>query len=308
MPGFRAVGALVLLTMAFMFQANPVRALDRAKLVTSSFELQSENGVDYRIFTAIPSGKAPAGGFPVIYLIDGNMTFPMAEKVLAENPQMNAVLVGIGYPFDDREEIVKLRYFDLTPPKSGEGNPPAEAAGARRTGGQEAFLSFIQNRLKPEIERRYAIDHTHQTLFGHSLGGLLTLHVLFTMPDAFQTYVAADPSIWWSGRAILEEQESFLREQEAAKGKRLLIETSGKKVVRPGVDAAAADRLEKLRSGPNGRDVHEALASAKDLERAFRHFPEESHGSMVPFALADALHFALLGVEPGSGEETPRSP
>jgi predicted alpha/beta superfamily hydrolase len=297
-----------LLAMAFLFQASPVRALDRAGIVTSSFDIKSDSGIDYRIFTAVPDGKAPAGGFPIVYLIDGNMTFPIAEKVLADHPEMKAVLAGIGYPFDDREEIVKRRYFDLTSPRSGEGHLPAEAMGARRTGGQEAFLSFIQNRLKPEIETRFAVDRAGQTLFGHSLGGLLVLHVLFTVPDAFQTYVAADPSIWWSGRAILDEQESFLRSPNAGKGRRLLIETSGKKAMRPGLDAAAAARLDKARSGPNGQNIHEKLAAAKNLQRAFRHFPTESHGSMVPFAVADALDFALLGAEPGSGEETPRSP
>ena len=276
-------------------------------LATSSFDLVSETGVPYRIFTAVPKEEPPSGGYPVVYLIDGNTTFTMAEKALAEDPEMRAALVGIGYPTDDRKEIVRLRYFDLTPPTPADLIPLAEGMTPPATGGVDAFFHFMERTLKPEIERRLPVDRTRQTLFGHSLGGLFTLHVLYTEPDAFQTYIAADPSIWWNGRSILKEQERFLRQPSAGKGKRLLIETSGKAPMRPGTNAETADRLKKLRSGPNGRDVHEALA-ATGLERAFRRFAEESHGSMIPLSVADALRFSLRGVSPVPEDGGPAAP
>lgn len=297
-----ALAGLAFLAMTVAFQASPAQALDGAGLVASSFDLEASSGVGYRIFTAVPVGKAPAGGFPVVYLIDGNMTFPIAEAVLAGNPEMKAVLVGIGYPTGDRNEIVRLRYFDLTPRTPAELIPLAKGMSPPETGGRDAFLSFLEDQLKPAIEQRLPVDRTRQTIFGHSLGGLFALHVLFSRPDAFRTYAAADPSIWWNGRSILKEQASFLRAPTAGEGKRLLIETSGKKGIRPGTDAAAADRLAKLRSGPTGRDVHHALKAASGIERAFRNFPQEGHGSMVTLAVADALRFALLGAVPGSGD------
>lgn len=297
--------AFAVVAMIVPIQASAAEALDSAGLTTSSFDLEADSSVAYRIFTAVPKGEAPAGGFPVVYLIDGNTIFPIARNVLAGNSEMEAILVGIGYPTEDRNEIVRLRYFDLTPHTPAELIPLAEGMSPPKTGGRDAFFAFLEDRLKPEIGRRLPVDRTRQTLFGHSLGGLFALHMLFTKPGAFQTYAVADPAIWWNGRSILREQESFLQSRTAVAGKRLLIETSGKNVTRARIDAETADRLTKLRSGPNGQDVYEALATASEIKRSFRNFPDEGHGSMVPFAVADALRFALVDAEPVSGEGAP---
>lgn len=289
---------LVLVAVAFAAPTSAMAEQPGASIV-SFFDVEAPGGVSYRIFTAVPEGEAPEDGFPVVYLIDGNMVFPMAEKTMSESAGMRAVLVGIGYPVEEREQIVSLRYFDLTPDTAAELIPLAEGASPPRTGGRDAFLAFIEDELKPEIERRFSVNPARQTLFGHSLGGLFTLHVLYNRPDAFQTYIAADPSIWWNGRAILEEQNLFLRDRaDGISDKRLLIETSGRKPLRPGTDAANAQKLKKLRSGPNGRDVYEVLQSIPGLTTAFRSFPDESHGSMVPLTVTDALRFSLFGEKP----------
>ncbi len=288
-----------------IMSAGVAHAQDETETISSSFDLMAANGVEYRIFTAAPSGEAPAGGRPVVYLTDGNATFPPAVKVMAE-AGMKAVLVGIGYPIESREEIVRLRYFDLTPETPADLIPLREDASPPRTGGQDAFLAFIENELRPEIERRFAVDRTHQTLFGHSLGGLFALHVLFTRPDAFQTYGAADPSIWWNGRSILSELGAFLQARKPEDPPvRLLIENAGKKAERR-LDSAAAARRAELRSGPNGKDVYEALAAAPGVRAAGRTFPDETHGTMIPPAVADTLRFALMGVEPGGEQPTER--
>ncbi|PLP56321.1 esterase [Mesorhizobium loti] len=260
-----------------------------------SFDLGSPDAAVRKIFLSVPDGPPPSTGYPVVYLIDGNTTFALAQEVLAKEPDMRAVLVGIGYPSDDRSEIVRLRFFDLTPLTPAALIPPG--MNAPKTGGADSFRDFLEATLKPEVERRVPIDRTRQTLFGHSLGGLFALHVLFSKPDAFQTYIAADPSIWWNGRSILNEMEQFLRDPSSGEGKKLLIETSGKRAQRPGADATTLKRIETLRSGPNGHDVHEAL-KASGLALGYRQFSDESHGSMLPFSVTDALRFSLHGISP----------
>lgn len=308
-PALRRLLAAAGLALAAL--AGPAAAQEGRPIATGTFDMVSASGVSYRIFTAMPAGETSAAGLSVVYLIDGNTTFPIARDAMAGDPAMRAVLVGIGYPTDDRGEIVALRYFDLTPQTPADLIPLAPGASPPKTGNREAFLSFIETELKPRIEREFPVDRARQALFGHSLGGLFALHVLFTRPEAFEIYVAADPSIWWNGRSILVEQADFIeKRQQKAAGRRLLIETSGKHAMRPGTDAAAADRLKALRGGPGGRAVHEALGAVPGLERAFRAFPEESHGSMVPLAVADALHFALLGQDPpaAGGPATEQDP
>ncbi|AIB15071.1 hypothetical protein ABAZ39_24580 (plasmid) [Azospirillum argentinense] len=264
-----------------------------------SFDLRADRmGQDYRVFLVRPAEAPPPGGYPVIYLLDGNATVPMMEKVIGPNPPEpygSAVIVGIGYPIDGPFDILR-RYRDLTPPTPPEFIPPSrDGTSVIETGGRDDFLTFVETQVIPAVETRLPIDPQRRTLFGHSLGGLFSLYVLYTKGDLFQTYVAADPAIWWSGQAILREQAAFL---ERSKGKgvppgtALLIETSGKLVERP-LPPADAKRLKRLRSGQTGREVAATLATVPGLRLAFHDFAEESHGSMLPLAVADTLRFAF---------------
>lgn len=283
----------VCLTMTGILTASTVQA---AELVTSSFDMEA-NGIAYRIFTAAPKGAAPEGGYPVIYMIDGNRMLPIAAKRMAENPALKAVFVGIGYPTDNPEEIVRLRYFDLTPPTPDDLIPVH--FNVPKTGGRDAFFNFIDNQVKPEIEKRFNIDNDRQALFGHSLGGLFTLYALFNHPASFQSYSAADPSVWWNYRSILKDKDQFVTSsKDAPRPIRLLIETSGKRGNRPGQTKQDDDRLKKLRGGPSGADIFKELSELPQMDAAFRRFENESHGSMIPLTVEDSLDFILLGKAP----------
>lgn len=301
------VGFLAALILMHLITEQAV-AKAKGSPVISTFDLSAHDRA-YRIFVAVPHNALKTEPLPVIYMLDGNATFPMAVKVLEENPKMRAIIVGIGYPTDDPEEIIAARYYDLTPPTAAD-RIPARKNGAPppRTGGQADFLHFIQTQVRPEIEQRYAIDKEAQTLFGHSLGGMFTLHAMFSDRGSFQNYSAADPSIWWNGGSILVEKDQFV---EAAKTKnipvkllpvKLLIETSGKRVERTGADTKSAEQLRKLRGGPSGKDVYEEIAPLPEISAAFHQFADESHGSMLPLAVKDTLeHFAVKLEHLGGG-------
>ncbi|GAA5663569.1 ferri-bacillibactin esterase BesA [Brucella sp. NBRC 14130] len=283
----------VCLTMTGILTTSTVQA---AEPVTSSFDMEA-NGLAYRIFTASPKGAAPEGGYPVIYMIDGNRMLPIAAKRMAENPALKAVFVGIGYPTDNPEEIVRLRYFDLTPPTRDDLIPVH--FNVPKTGGRDAFFNFIDNQVKPEIEKRFNIDKDRQALFGHSLGGLFTLYALFNHPASFQSYSAADPSIWWNDRSILKDKDQFVTSsKDSLRPIRLLIETSGKRGNRPGQTKQDDNRLKKLRGGPSGADIFKELSELPQMDAAFRRFEDESHGSMIPLTVEDSLDFILLGKAP----------
>lgn len=264
--------------------------------MVGSFDMQA-SGIDYRIFTAAPAEKAPSEGFPVIYMTDGNRMLPIAAKLMTENPKLKAVFVGIGYPTDDKDEIVRLRYFDLTPPTPDELIPVQ--TNIPKTGGRDAFFTFLNHQVKAEIEGRFPIDPNRQALFGHSLGGLFTLYALFNHTDSFQTYSAGDPSIWWNNRAILADKDRFLEAFKAnPKPLRLLIESSGKRGERSQQSKQETDRLKTLRSGPSGADIHDELNQLSGFEVAYRKFHDESHGSMIPMNVEDSLKFILLNQNP----------
>src|SRR3546814_3643923 len=71
------------------------------------------------------------------------------------------------------------------------------------------FLGFLTGKLRAEIGKRYKIDPDRQSLFGHSFGGLFALHALYARPGAFQSIVAASPSLEWNVQDLLREESAF---------------------------------------------------------------------------------------------------
>lgn len=264
-----------------------------------TFDFYFENhGGTYRIFVSVPKGPVPAAGYPVIYLLDGNLTFPMLQAAQQSNDFGPVVTVGVGYPIDSGLDVGR-RYFDLTPPTLSELIPlSAIGRGDLATGGQDTFFASIETELKPVIEKLAPIDRSRQTIFGHSLAGLLVMHILYISSASFQTYVAADPSIWWNGGSILTEHAGFLERGQAGREKapvRLLVETAGKRGFRKGTSKAEQIVLAKVRSGPTGKELAAALDELPGLHVSFREQVGENHGSMLPYSVADALCFALQG-------------
>jgi hypothetical protein len=244
---------------------------------------------EYRIFVAKPDGDPPSSGFPVIYLLDANAVFgTMVEAVRVQGRRPDktgvvpAVIVGIGYQTE--EPFSPARHYDFTmpvpltelPARPDGGEWPAQ-------GGAESFLRFIEEELKPEIEREFKIDSNRQTIFGHSLGGLFVLHALFTRPFAFQTYVAGSPSIHWNKRLILEEEQQFVSRLEQENiNVRILI---------------AVGELEKShqsRMNDNAKELSERLLTLanRGVYVEFHEFEGEGHVSVLPALISRALRFA----------------
>src|SRR5690606_21869005 len=135
------------------------------------------SGREYRIYIALPNGPAPAAGYAVVYVLDGDAMFhTMVDTVRAYERRPDggehtrAVVVGIGYP--PGTDIAAARTLDLTPVASDEPRV------LKPNGGADAFLAFVEDDLKPAINREINIDPQRQALFGHSFGGLFTLHAL----------------------------------------------------------------------------------------------------------------------------------
>ncbi|WP_158541691.1 alpha/beta hydrolase [Pelagibacterium lacus] len=152
----------------------------------------SVDGTTYRISIALPGGPTPAGGFPVLYLLDADAGFATVVEThrrLSRRPDATgvapAVIVGIGHGGGG-----------LYDPGRRERDYVPRALQSSHTDGAEAFLNFIETRLKPDIGATLAVDPRRQALIGHSLSGYFTLWTLVRHPGAFQSYAAISPSLW----------------------------------------------------------------------------------------------------------------
>lgn len=198
---FAWLGALLLANLA---HAGPMR-LDG----TEQWTMTSAEGREYRIMISLPEGDVPwTGGYPVIYLLDGNAYFPAFHAAKrAQERLRGAILVGIGYPSDTPLDFER-RAFDLSPPQPAERNTPPQ-------GGQDLFLDFIEKRLMPKVNARFKVDQDQRSLVGHSFGGMFGVYALFTRPQLFQHVIAISPSLWWRDRYLLEHERAFRKKAQA---------------------------------------------------------------------------------------------
>lgn len=244
-------------------------------------DLRAKSGRDYRIFIAKPTGDAPAGGFPVIYMLDGNSVFGTAVE--ASRLQARAlgpvVIVAIGYPIETPLDGDR-RYYDLTP-KTDISSFRQRLGRDVVTGGRDEFLDFIVSQVRPLVASRYPVDPQRQTLFGHSLGGQFVLHAMFTRPGLFQTYVAGSPSIWWNERSLLQELEAFAA---------MPAETRNDLTLRIIV---GADELGHILI-----DARNLVVKLPPMRVYYQEIDDESHVSMLPAAINSALRFALKPPHP----------
>lgn len=198
--------------------AEPV-SVPYAMPETETWDMTSADGQVFRIFVSRPLAPAPAGGYPVLYVLDGNAMFAgfaEARRIqgFGSSGIDKMIVVGVGHPgeqiYDPR------RMFDFTAPIA---TPALKQAFAQyQSGGRDRFAKFLLDELRPAIEKRYSLNTTRQSLYGHSLGGLFALHMLYSRPGAFRTIIATSPSIWWDNQSILAEEAAFRARIEKTPG------------------------------------------------------------------------------------------
>lgn len=161
-----------------------------------------------RINVYLPPGYADsAHAYPVMYMPDGGVRedFPHVATTIDEAIRAGRmrplILVGI--------ENTQRR-FDLTPPTSVE----SDKAVAPRVGGAPGFRRFLVEELKPHIGAHYRVGDS-AGIIGESLAALFIVDTLFEQPEAFDTWIALSPSLWWNKAHWTNHAEGALANVQA---------------------------------------------------------------------------------------------
>jgi len=155
--------------------------------------------------------------YPVIYMHDAQNLFDantsyvgewQIDEYLDTITENESIIIGIEHGNEKRIE-------ELTPfshEKHGGGNG-------------DAYLNFIKNNLKPFIDSSYMTisNAEHTTLFGSSLGGLISFYGVVKYPETFGNAGVFSPSFW-----INPEIYSFVKSVEIPKTSKFyfLVETA----------------------------------------------------------------------------------
>ena len=316
MQPIRRLAAALIVVLAVVPMAAAKEPAGGAVAVANARGLDvvsSLTGERLRVLVWQPPGAVPEQGFPVLYAFDGDESFGLLTDLAAGlapaarraglRPTM---VVAIGYR--PGEGTVERRIHDLTPaaerhvmPDRPNGQPWP------RLGGGDAFLETIEKDVKPLVSGSFPVDETAETLFGHSLGGLMTLHALMTRPGGFDRYFVSSPSLWVNDRQALRDMEAFLEggdETAARIPVRLTVGSDEEELsawdLRAGGDLAIRERwMKNNRMVGNARDLA-ALIEARDgksggerLDFGFAVLDGFDHGSARGVAALRALGFAI---------------
>jgi hypothetical protein len=158
------------------------------------------------------------------------------------------------------------RRRDLTGPTTD----PEDRKIAKRVGGSAAFRRFLRDELRPVVDKRYRTNGENAVV-GESLAGLFVVETMLVEPDAFDYYLAVDPSLWWNRSALVERANNPLQTSKS-RAKRLYLACSGE----PSVLEPSQRLIERLR---------EKLGAPWTVH--FKRLPEETHATVFhPAALA----------------------
>ncbi|GAA5068997.1 alpha/beta hydrolase [Lysobacter panacisoli] len=257
----------------------------------------------YRVRVAVPTRDAPGQGFPVAYLLDGNAALMEVDAALlarlADAPRP-PVIAFIGYDNDLRIDPDN-RAFDYTPRRPGGDDAQRDPIGERRNGGADAFLGLIQQTIAPRVEAMAKVDPHARALWGHSYGGVFVLHALFTRPDAFDVYAAADPSLWWGSGYLLKEEASM--KAGARPNVRLWVgegaQADDARRPLPGRDPAAVQAMREARASvpPDATAQLAQRLRERGLPVALTTLPGMSHGQTLGASLPLLLE-EIAGASP----------
>jgi predicted alpha/beta superfamily hydrolase len=260
----RLLFAAFVLSVLAVASAQDIAPPIPQKLVVHSNILNEDRVVWVRTPHGYELVKDP---LPVLYLTDGPghiNEIGNSIDFLVDNGRMPALIV-VGIANTDRTR-------DLTPTHSDAKDSSGKET-VPTSGGGDRFFDFIQTELMPQIEKRYRTA-PYRIFAGHSLGGLMAIHILTSRPDMFQAYLAVSPSLWWEKRYTLHQAQQFFAAHDQL-NKTLFF--------------SLGNEGEDMQSGFEELKKSLTAKAPKDFRWEAARFPDETHGSTVLLA-----HYAGL--------------
>lgn len=266
--------AAILLALAVAVPAIPAAAAPWTVAASDVREAKAPDGTAYRLIIRRPFGPAPEGGWPSLWLLDGDQNFATAADYHARLNRFAAKTVSDGYIIAIVSPDMKRRNFDYTPPT----DDPRLKSLSGGMGGAEAFRGFLKAQLA-QLGPELALDPAKRALMGHSHGGLFVIDTLLAEPGLFRTYVASSPSLWAAGERIDKGLGDLPTRLGGGTARLILTVGTQEKggpagaFDGPAANAALADRL----------------SAVPGLSVRYRPLPHETHGSAILPAIGQAL-------------------
>ncbi|PZP51523.1 MAG: hypothetical protein DI598_03005 [Pseudopedobacter saltans] len=237
-----------------------------------------------KYWVRLPRNYNPTEKYPVIYVLDGEMYFPIVsteQGFLDGNERISnnkSIVVAI-------ENTDRTRDLTPTPSISEKGQATMENSGKG-----EQFFQFIQKELIPQIEKQYNVTN-RRILIGHSFGGLAATFFWLKHPDCFTDYIIIEPALWWDNGKLLSEAKNAFATNNYTPNSHVFL----------------AFARQKDSSDTKSIDYTLQVTKPKNILSKSQYYPAENHGTIFIPALYDGLRF-VFDIDPSKRKEGPRVP
>lgn len=188
----RGLLVAILICAALPLQAADERVLAKAQSIADSkyHKVHVEDlKRDFHLLVRLPVGYDPDGWpYPVVYLLDGGMLFPMLgayyQYLRYEEAVPDVIVVGVSYGASDFAGG-NYRGSDFTAPSKER----------EHYGGAARFQRVFDEQILPLIEKSYNANPDERVILGQSLGGQFVIYSAMTKPKLFSAHIASNPAL-----------------------------------------------------------------------------------------------------------------
>ena len=194
-----------LLACAGVRPAAATRLLSPSRVDTLRVAMPELGGRERTVRVYLPPGYADGdASYPVLYFQDGQQLFSpgyfgdwrIDETLdrLTRDGWRGLIVVGV----DNSEH----RWDEYGPWTNDRMHAWVDSSWAKASegGDGDAYVRFLANTLKPEIDRRYRTERAreHTGIGGSSMGGVLALWAGLTKPEVFSKVMAMSTAVWFA--------------------------------------------------------------------------------------------------------------
>ncbi len=189
----RLISILILLTIIGCSSIHKEDGKKYKNIITKYTEIKEIHSKEVKdtfyVFIRLPKkyNENSNKKYPVLYLLDGDISFNMATSVVRylqfgkDIPDLIIVAPAYGTMLNDTETNYRERDYTFS-----------KIERFKESGGGTSYLNFLKNELIPMVDSSYRTNK-QKILNGYSLGGLFTINTLLTEPNLFTDYIAGSP-------------------------------------------------------------------------------------------------------------------
>jgi predicted alpha/beta superfamily hydrolase len=171
----------------------------------------SEEKNEYQILITLPPHYDASKSYATLYYLDAWWLEDIVKGTynLLHRSKTVEEIILVGISIDGNElEFNQQRTRDYTPQPYDKDvmkfpmSIPLESGNFQITdensGKSAAFITFIKDKVFPEISKNYSIKKEHKAFIGHSFGGLFGIYMAFDDVALFDNYIIISPALWWN--------------------------------------------------------------------------------------------------------------